>query len=176
VLTADSSTATGLKWSAPASGGMTLISTTTLTGSSVTLSSIPTDYKNLQLVIRNYRPATDNTLRLRMNSDSNANRHVDIGNQTNEPFISTFFEFGNNTDGDAASQSLHIADIIDYANTTTWKLVFVISINNNNSTNTNAGGNFTLKAYNQIPAITSLVLFPASGNFTSGTALLYGVK
>jgi len=42
VLTADSSTATGLKWAAPASGGMTLISTTTFNGTPTTvLSSIP---------------------------------------------------------------------------------------------------------------------------------------
>jgi hypothetical protein len=33
VLTADSATATGLKWSTPSSGGMTLLSTTTLSGS-----------------------------------------------------------------------------------------------------------------------------------------------
>ncbi|CAB4161820.1 hypothetical protein UFOVP794_1, partial [uncultured Caudovirales phage] len=46
-------------WSTPASGGMTLLSTTTLTGASVTLSSISGSYNNLQLVIRNFKPATD---------------------------------------------------------------------------------------------------------------------
>ena len=52
--------ATAPEWATPAaSGGMTLISTTTLTGASVTLSSIPQTYKNLQLVIRNFKPATD---------------------------------------------------------------------------------------------------------------------
>jgi hypothetical protein len=51
VLTADSSTATGLKWATPAAGGMTLISETTasaLTG--LSLSSIPQTYKQLMLV------------------------------------------------------------------------------------------------------------------------------
>ena len=40
-------------------GGMTLLSTTTLSGASVTISSIPQTYKNLQLVIQNYKPAVD---------------------------------------------------------------------------------------------------------------------
>jgi hypothetical protein len=38
VLTADSSTATGLKWATPSSGSITLLSTTTLSGASTTVS------------------------------------------------------------------------------------------------------------------------------------------
>jgi len=51
VLTADSSTATGLKWAAPASGGMTLLSTTTCSGASTTVSSISQSYKHLFIEI-----------------------------------------------------------------------------------------------------------------------------
>jgi len=52
VLTADSSTATGLKWATPASGGgMTLLSTTALSGTSTTVSSIDQTYTNLVIVI-----------------------------------------------------------------------------------------------------------------------------
>jgi hypothetical protein len=44
----------------------------------------------------------------------------------------------------------------------------------------NGGGNFrrneAVGFYNQTTAISSLSLFPSSGNFTSGTAYLYGVK
>ena len=51
VLTADSSTATGLKWATPAAGGMTLISETVASGlTSLSLSSIPQTYKQLMLV------------------------------------------------------------------------------------------------------------------------------
>jgi hypothetical protein len=56
VLTADSSTATGLKWATPTSGGMTLISTTTLSGATTTVSSIPDTYNYLYAVIKNYAP------------------------------------------------------------------------------------------------------------------------
>lgn len=50
VLTADSTTATGLKWATPSAGGMTLLSTTNLSGSaSVTVSSINSTYRHLYI-------------------------------------------------------------------------------------------------------------------------------
>ena len=80
VLTADSTEATGLKWATLSSGGMTLISTTSLTGASVTLSSIPSTYNNLQLVIRGYKDNDNgNGAWVRINGDSTANRHVKNG-------------------------------------------------------------------------------------------------
>jgi len=51
VLTADSTAATGLKWETAASGGMTLLSTTTLSSTSTTISGISGSYKNLQIAI-----------------------------------------------------------------------------------------------------------------------------
>jgi hypothetical protein len=50
VLTADSSTATGLKWAAPAAGGMTLLSTTSF-ASTLTISSIDQTYTRLIVYI-----------------------------------------------------------------------------------------------------------------------------
>jgi hypothetical protein len=74
VLTADSSTATGLKWAAPASGGgMTLINTggTALSGASVTISSIPSTYTNLYILMLGYYTATgDAATYVRFNSDT----------------------------------------------------------------------------------------------------------
>jgi hypothetical protein len=51
VLTADSSTATGLKWATPAAGGMTVIATGTLSGTSTVISSIPGTYKHLMVSV-----------------------------------------------------------------------------------------------------------------------------
>ncbi len=180
VLTADSSTATGLKWATPASGGgMTLISTTTLSGASITLSSIAATYTNLQLIIRNFKPATDATgLYLRMNSDSNANRHAETISgdvYTGTPFNVTYINATNAQDNSSA-EGLLVINIFDYANTTTWKAVESSSLTNNATTATNLNYRRSFGAYNQTSAISSIDIFPASGNFTSGTVLLYGVK
>ena len=59
VLTADSSTATGLKWATSSSGAYTQIATGSLgTGASFTISSIPSTYQNLVLILSGYYPAT----------------------------------------------------------------------------------------------------------------------
>jgi hypothetical protein len=52
VLTADSTAATGLKWAAASGGGMTLLSTTTLSGTSTTISVTPTGYRDLLVYVQ----------------------------------------------------------------------------------------------------------------------------
>jgi hypothetical protein len=80
VLTADSSTATGLKWAAPAggAGNMVLIASGSLSGASVTISSLST-YTELYLQVQD---ATNNTANgypyVRINSNSGTN-YEDIG-------------------------------------------------------------------------------------------------
>jgi len=177
VLTADSTTSTGLKWATPAAGGMTLISTTTLSGASITLSSIPQTYVHLQLVIRDALPATDDVRgRLRLNSDSNANRHKDAGTIVNPgTFDDTAYSFGNEMDN-SVTQNLNILTIYDYTNTNTWKMITAYNLNVNATTNTSVNAYLGMGVYNQTSAITALDIFPSSGNWTSGTVLLYGVK
>jgi hypothetical protein len=68
VLTADSTEATGLKWAAPSSGGMTLLASGTLSGASLDLTAISASYTDLQLQIFNANWATaDDYLILRFN-------------------------------------------------------------------------------------------------------------
>ena len=179
VLVADSSTATGLKWAAPASGGMTLISTTTLTGASVALTSIPSTYVHLQVIIRDFLPANDGAeLRMRINNNTTVNRTRTFqwsdaaGTQT---FNDDFWEIGPSADN-AVTQNLTILDIYDYANTVTWKYGTSQTINVNQTTNTSVNPRFTHNIFNQTGAIDRLDFFCNSGNLTSGTVLLYGVK
>jgi len=166
-------------WVTPASGGMTLISTTTLTGASITLSSIPATYNNLQLIIRNYKPASDDQgLQIRINADSGANRHgisTSYGGLQNTTFGLTeaLISLGNDN---SVATGLTIVDIYDYTNAVTWKYWQSQALTVNATTTTNADVYRNHGRYNQIGAISSLLLKPESGNFTSGTALLYGVK
>jgi hypothetical protein len=182
LLSADSTAATGLAWTAaPSSGGMTLISTTTLTGASITLSSIPSTYNHLQLVILNYKPANDNSyFCFSINGDMAANRHLssrtdaDMSGTSATAFDNTNFITGKNDN--SVAQGIQIINLFNYTNVVTWKFGFSYGVFNNATTTTSANVFARPLIYNQTNAISSLLLFPESGNFTSGTALLYGVK
>jgi hypothetical protein len=178
VLTVDSSTATGLKWATASAGGMTLISTTTLTGASITLSSIPATYNNLQLVIQDYLPTDDSrAIRMRFNGDTSS-YYATIA-RGSEIFGNTFnltsLQAGNYNDN-AVAKGLSVYNIYNYANTVTWKMLEMISLGVNQDTTTNFNFNDNMGFYNQTTAISSITLFPFAGSFTSGTALLYGVS
>jgi hypothetical protein len=179
VLTAASGEATGLSWATPSSGGMTLISTTTLSGASLNLTSIPQTYKSLYLVVRNARQATDNVGRLlRVNNVSTASyndlRVFTQANMTNSGATWIYTASTNSDSG--ASDSLMTVLINDYTNTTTRKILEIVNIQNNNTTLANNDFALTYAHLVSNSAISELNYFPESGNWTSGTALLYGVS
>jgi hypothetical protein len=181
-LVADSAEATGLKWATPASGGgMTLISTTTLTGASVSLTSIPQTYNDLHIVIQNFKPANDGAYcNMRLNNDSTSNRYrtltlVSANMETSLDFNNTSFHVSSANDNSVATGLSHTR-IYNYTNSTTWKMADTMVISTDNSTTANFQCFQRLGVYNQTGAITEINILPNSGNFTSGTVLLYGVK
>jgi hypothetical protein len=181
-ILAVNSGATAPEWvAAPSSGGMTLISTTTLTGASVTLSSIPATYNSLFLVIRNFRPATDGeTLKYYFNGDTASRYNTNAGSNYNTSgggvtiavtSMNTSASVDNTT-----NNGIITMEIDDYANTTTWKVANCLA---NVSDNTNAAllnRIISYGVYNQTGALSSITFFSSSGNMTAGTVLLYGVK
>lgn len=179
VLTADSSTATGLKWATASSGGMTLLETLTLSGSSVVSSTIPGSYVHLQLVIRNFRPVNNGAhLHCRINGNTSAN-YINqnlMGQSYNVAFSETqwIFAFGQNNT--ANTYSTGYVPIYDYANTTTWKSCYPQLAANGDTTAANVSSNMYKNYYNQTGAITSLTFYAETGNMTSGSVLIYGVK
>lgn len=167
-------------WATPSSGGMTLISTTTLTGASVTLSSIPQTYRNLYVVIRDFLPVTDfNDIMFRFNGDTGANRHRELQYSASQSTAVTFnaTRIGTNAFTDnAVADGLTTITFPDYANTVTWKKASIEAFTADPTTPTSFQHWTGLGYYNQTSAISSLDFFPQAGNFTSGTLLLYGVQ
>jgi hypothetical protein len=166
-------------WATPTSGSMTLLNTggTTLSGASITISSIPATYRDIRIVVQNFRPATDAVqLGLRYNGDSGANYRA-IGASVNntgaigDNNVSLCAETDNGT-----SISLMIAQINEYANTTTYKFHFSDAIINDSTTPANINYRRSVGVWGSSSAINSITVFPTSGNFTSGTIFVYGVN
>lgn len=163
-------------WAAPAAGGMTLISTTTLSSTSTTISSIPSTYNNLVMVFRNVGNTATSNLSIRCNGVTTSSY---IYNQPNSnPATSTYIGFdvaaGNVANATYAGQ----VTFFDYANTATalckqinWTAVYAMSATPAYSLNTGNAGFFNSSA------ISSITLSTIAGTGTlSGSVLLYGVK
>ena len=180
VLQVDSSTASGLKWDSLAAGGMTLLSTTSLTGSSVTVSGISQSYIDLYLVVEDLYTSNDQEdVNFRFNADSNANRHAAVTSMSTGstiPFAATSVRWFYGVSNNSSYKKMGITTIQNYANTTNLKFAMFHSsgINAYNTANTTA--NFFQGVYNQASAISSFELFPNTGNFSGGTVKVYGVK
>ena len=163
-------------WATASSGGMTLISTTTLSGASISLTSIPGTYKNLVIAIRNYLPGTNGEYVIgQFNSDTGTTyRDASYADATGAPDranLTVSFEASN-----SVTNSTQNWTIYDYANTTAYKQAETISWNTNKTTTANMNFIRRMHLWYNTAAITSIQLKPSGGNFTSGTALLYGVS
>jgi len=177
VLTADSTAATGLKWATPAAGGMTLISTTTLSGATVTLSSIPQTYNSLFMVISGVTNATaDGTFRCAPNNSATITNQFGT-NAASTVFSSNAeylrFNSGNMNVTRTLTTNSWSVQIDNYTSTTGYK-PFITRGGFFDATTPCAMffvGNIATNS-----AITSLVFSNAGGNLSTGTVLLYGVK
>lgn len=175
-LSANSATSTGLEWVTPTSGGMTLISTTTLTGSSVTLSSIPDTYNELQLWVINFDPSAAARFRIAPNGGTTATDNVVLeaaggGSATTQAFQGYMRTY--NTFNATTATNTIIAVFPAYTSTAGRKSAYMTA-----GFLDGGGGNRTEAIFNKLESgkITSLVLSPDTGTFDGGTAFLYGVK
>ena len=183
VLTADSSTATGLKWAAAASGGgMTSIASGSLSGTSVTLSSIAGTYKNLQLILNDFTfsSGTGNNVKLTANSITNYSLAYLYSN-TNGGALQSLYEQGItqiytffNSLAQTPTASTLVYDIFDYANTSAYKVINMTAQGDRGGGAQALGINFA--SVNATAAITSLTIGTNGANFSSGTYTLYGVQ
>jgi len=159
-------------WATPSASGMTLISTTTLSGASTSVASIPATYVNLYVIIRNFDPATDAAS---LNMKFNAHTTYDFqSNSATANFSSTAIPVTAAQDN-GTSNALSTILISNYAGTT-WKMAECMTIGNNSTTPANYQFERSIGFANLTSAIDTLVFTCSSGNFSGGTVLLYGVK
>ena len=184
VLTADSTAATGLAWATPASGGgLTLLSTTTLSGSATTVSSISGSYKNLLIVIKNVRQSINNDgAYLRFNADTGTkyqyagvvvNNTTVSGQSNNDNDRIENFLWTSTTGTSPANLGSAVCNLYRYTDTDVvtgdWQSIAATDAGQVARIN----GQFS---YDCTAAITELSLTTYTGTFTSGTIYIYGVN
>jgi hypothetical protein len=165
-------------WATPAAGGgMTLLSTTTLSGATVTISSINQTHKSLLLVVYGVTNASsDGIFRIAINGSTNTTTTTQFNSST-----STFSLFNNDYLRMSAGQNLLMSQsnngwgvqIDNYANTTNFKPILMYG---NAQTSGASPGKMGFGVYESSSAITSLVFSNSGGNLSTGTVLLYGVS
>lgn len=168
------------------------IQTTTLAtaSASVSFTSIPSDYKHLQ--IRGwvkYTPTGNDrsavTVRFNSDSGSNYNHGALYGTGTNIYSDQAINQSATRLASVAAPSSasnytstfgMFVADILDYANTNKYKTIMGIGGYDSNS-NTYSNVAMQSGGWLSTAAITSMAITPDSGNWSVGSQFtLYGVK
>lgn len=177
VLTADSAATNGVKWAAASSGGMTLLSTTTLSGATTTISSISGSYKDLFVVVRSVVNSATFEFRVKFNSatDKMFGTLASITDTSHNGYHMNGVEqlrlVGNGAANDIFDGSFYITQ---YASST-YKKTVMGSFVNYYSSSKYANNNSAVCFYDTT-AISSLTFSPNTGTFSSGTILVYGVS
>ena len=175
VLTADSTTATGLKWGAVNANSITLLTTTNLSGVTTTVSGISGAYTNL--IVRIDAPkvtAVGDTMTVRFNGVTTTSyEYISIGTNTTtwSQQLTTRFPFGGIASTTSVNTKYIEIFISDYANASTRKY-FECYGQDAGATAINLLGSL-----NSAGAITSVSVFDNNNDtFNGGTVKIYGVK
>jgi len=157
---------------APAGGGITLLSTTTLSGSFVTVSSIPQTYKELWVEIKGATFSGSSTIALRPNSSGSGHLYAGVRKYDNNSAAFYQDNGGNFFQTDTASSGSNyiMAKISDYTSTTTQKVGQVVAYQPDYIVYG------TTSVYKSTSAITSMQVVGLAIPFTGGTMKIYGVN
>jgi hypothetical protein len=182
VLTADTTVSPyKVKWATAAAGSWTLISTTSLTGASVSLTSIPATYNNLKLIINDYIPSGNATLQIQINSDTSTGRsyawqegNATSGGITGDVSYGLTTKTGLNVNNQTSSADNNNSAIVFFDNYTDTGVKFWRSYHSMVKTSVGNCWNLTAAAIDPTTAISSVQILLSAGTFSQGTAYLYG--
>lgn len=166
-------------WATPSTGAMTLISTTALTGSSVTLTSIPGTYRSLYFYIHGVTitSAANYNLIWEPNSSVGTGRWAAVirsGTTTATDGASTQLRGSiyETIDG-ASANNVWILNIYEYASSTKYKaLDFSGGYKGATTDNAGVAGGY----WPDNSAITSFKISTSTSTFNAGSISLYGVQ
>jgi hypothetical protein len=165
-------------WTTPAAGGgMTLLSTTTLSGASTTISSISQDYVDLQIVFYGVTNATaDGNFGIDPNSNSGLaytvwSRGATFNNSAAESLWLNYFNTYQPLRTSAANN--WTLTINNYSETTQYKS---FSYFGGYTTSVNLYPTIGYGTIATNSAITALLFKNTGGNLSTGTVEIYGVK
>ena len=178
-LVADSSTATGLAYAAPAGGAYTSIASGSLSSNAVNITSISGSYTDLYLVIKDLSLNADGDFSFRFNNDTTANRHFIYGGtyivggiQNAVSAVGTSVRF-NYTGIDSPDADNHYVLRVNNYSVAQKHSAEVWSVY---TASTSAQEfYFGWVGYSDTAAITEVNLF-TNQTFSGGTYILYGVK
>ena len=180
-LTKTSATDMDFTWAGPL--GMTLLSTTSITNiASVSITGISGNYKDLVVILENAATvSTSVTIRGTLNTDAGS-RYSTVSMSPGSASVigSTgvaYFELSQTTWTQTANTNninarIHIPR---YAATAGYKIIKSEAVGLQSSASALYVASAT-STFNQTPAITSIQLFPSTGNWTAqGTIYVYGL-
>jgi len=161
---------------------MTLLSTTTLSGSGVTVSSIAQTYKHLYLVLRNvYVALGGQTMSIRFNGDTASNyAFVKTTGRTSDGAVST--------GGSTSTSSPELGDLFinsNYAQVRNMDMTIPRYTESDKKTMYGLSNGYDSAAltktenavmWNSTSAITSITLNTSGSTFSGGTLYIYGVN
>jgi hypothetical protein len=156
-------------WATASSGGMTQIASGNLSGTTVTISSIPSTYKAISLWIINISNTTGDASRMRLNGDTGSNYSWNsLQNIAGQDSVS-YIDIPSANDNASWYWTMN-----NYASTTTTRKVLSGVANGSGvSLKPNIANGFYVQG--TAAAISSITLYTNSTAFT-GSYILYGVN
>jgi hypothetical protein len=172
-------------WSAPAAaGGFTSLATGTLSGSTVTISSIASTYTDLYLLIKGSNLSTDAFESIRPNGSTTNYITAGIYGRVTDTFSSVGSSGGSGITMNLPNIALNKGGITtntyalyfyNYANASQHKVISAFFTPWDATANTAAVGSSTTR-WSDTSAISSINIVTNTGSFSGGTYELFGVK